>query len=535
MLLEITLAIIFAKVLNLLFEKMKQPGVLGEILAGILLGPCIIGSLSGSSINLFGESVFKFHLNLTSIEFKEVAFIGVIFLLFIVGLETNMGDLKRMGKAGVFAGLGSIIAPFLAGCMVGIMFNMNLAQSMALGAIFLATSATIAIRILADMDLLATRIGLTLHTAVVLNDIFAMFIFALVFGNGNSFMPFLQILLFFILTIGVGLLIVRYTMKKNASRKAPVVVLTAGLVICFLFAALAENMGITAIIGAFIAGLFIRKTPQSGILVDYIKTIGYAFFIPLFFVWAGASLNFLFLIQSKQIDTLIFFIVIFVLSALFANFIGGFIGARLSGLNKRESISIGTGMLPIMSTGLIIVTTAIDKGTFGDTNSVLANQIRTATIFLIITSCLLAPALLKRSVASPILKQFGKTKTKLSFYSHMRCPDCDYPLRLTADKNDWYCDVCKKHIKSSAKTPSIIKHEDKEKTDRRIQYIIGAATILMCGLAIQSLDTTSYEKIYATIGIFIGTTLGFLTVKYLFSGRKTYSSRKNASICWVKK
>ena len=128
----------------------------------------------------------------------------------------------------------------------------------------------------------------------------------------------------------------------------------------------------------------------------------------------------------------------------------------------------------------------------------------------------------------------GKLKQS-SFYSHIRCPACDYPLRLSADKNDWYCDVCKKHIKAPAKVPSIIKHEDIEKTDRHIQYVIGAATILMCGLAIQSLDTTSYEKIYAMTGILLGTTLGFLTVKYLFSGRKTYPSRKTASVYWVKK
>jgi len=248
MLFEITIAIIFAKLLNLLFEKIKQPGVLGEIVAGIILGPCLIGAFSGSSINLFGTSVFQFNLNFTSTEFKEVAFIGVIFLFFILGIETNMEDLKKMRKAGIFAGIGSIVFPFFVGCLVGFFFNMNLTQSMAIGAICLATSATIAIRILSDMDLLSTRVGLTLHTAIVLNDILAIFIFALVFGTGNSFVLILQIILFFILTVGVGLLIIRYTSKNKTSRKAPVFILTLGLVICFLFAALAENFGITAII-----------------------------------------------------------------------------------------------------------------------------------------------------------------------------------------------------------------------------------------------------------------------------------------------
>jgi len=535
MLLEITLAIIFAKLLNLLFEKMKQPGVIGEIIAGILLGPCLLGAFSGSSINLFGQSVFHFNLNLASPEFKEIAMIGVIFLLFTVGLDVKISDLKKTRRTGFFVGIFGIAVPFTIGYLVGMIFGMSSMQSAVIGTIFLATSTSMAIRILSDMDMLSSRVGLALYGILIINDVIAMIIFALIFSAGNSFTVLLQVAFFFTFTIITGLLIIRHNKKKNVTRKAPMIVLTTGLIICFLFAAFAENMGVTAIIGAFIAGLFIGRTSQASIVADYMKTIGYAFFIPLFFVWVGASFNFLYLLQSEQIGALLFFIIIFVLFGLSGNFLGGFIGSRLSGLNKREAISIGLGTMPVMGVALIVVTTGIDREIFGVADGLLANKLRTATLFLIITSCLLAPALLKRSAASPLLKQFGKTKTKLSFYSHIRCPACDYPLRLTADKKDWYCDVCKKHIKAPAKIPSLIKHEDREKTDRHIQYIIGAATILMCGLAIQSLDTTSYEKIYAMAGIFMGTILGFLTVKYLFSSRKTYSSQKTASVYWVKK
>lgn len=519
MLFEITVAIVFAKLLNLLFEKIKQPGVLGEFFAGIILGPCLIGAFSGFSLNIFGTSVYQFNLNLTSNEFKEFAFIGVIFLFFILGLETNMEDLKKTRKAGVFAGIGSVVVPFIVGILVGFFFKMDLAQSMAIGAICLATSATIAIRILSDMDLLATRVGLTLHTAVVLNDVLAIFVFALVFGTGNSFVLILQIIIFFILTIGVGLLIVRYTTKNNTPRKAPIFILTIGLVICFLFAALAENFGITAIIGAFIAGIFIKKTPQAAVLSDYIKTIGYAFFIPLFFVWVGASFNFLFLIQSNQIETLLFFIAVFIISALIANFFGGFLGAKLSGLNKRESISVGYGMLPIMGTGLIIVTTAIDKKIFGDTNSFLANEIRTATLILVIISCLLTPILLKKSMKSPLQKHIGKTKP--SVYHHIHCPECLTALRVIPEKFEGYCDICKKHMKIPIKD-SINKQLSKhEKIDKYIKYIIGATTIIICGLAIQNFENTPlFEKISAILGVFIGTTLAFITIKYFFSYRK---------------
>jgi Kef-type K+ transport system membrane component KefB len=523
MLFEITLAIIFAKIFNIIFEKIKQPGVIGEIIAGIILGPSLLGAFSGMSLNLFGSPVYNFSLNLTSPEFKELAFIGVIFLLFIVGLETNTADLKKNRKAGFSVGVFGVIIPFIAGCLFGLLFGMEIIQSMAVGAIFLATSTTIAIRLLADMDMLSTRIGLTLHTAIVLNDIFAIIVFALVFGTGNSFVLLLQILLFFILTVGIGIILVRYTVHKKSTRKAPIIIITFGLMICFLFAAFAENMGLTAIIGAFIAGLFIRKTPQANVLADYIKTIGYAFFIPLFFVSVGASFDFLYLINSSNIGSLLFFITVFILFGITSNFLGGWLGARSAGLSRKESMTLGIGMMPIMGVALIIVSTGIDRGIFGVSSGILANQVRTATLFLIVISVLITPPLLKRSMTSPLQKKIGKTKTKLSLYTHPHCPDCFTALRLDGETQQWFCDDCQRFMKIHKK-PFRSTKKEKEKTDRYIKYIIGAGTILLCGYVIKdSASMTDVEKLSALIGIFLGTTLAFLTIRLMFSGKKTFS------------
>lgn len=513
MLLEITAAIIFAKIFNILFEKAKQPGVLGEIVAGIILGPCLIGALSGSSINLFGSSFFTFNFDLTTPAFKEIAYIGVIFLLFTVGLEINLGELKKTRKTGIYVGIFGIIVPFCIGYLVGLFFNMSSLQSAVIGTIFLATSATMAIRILSDLDMLATRVGLVLYTVIVINDVLAMIIFALVFSAGNPLFVLLQVAFFFLFTIGVGFIILRYSQKKNVTRKAPMIILTTGLMICFIFASMAENMGITAIIGAFIAGIFIGRTPQANIVVDYIKTIGYAFFIPLFFVWIGASFNFMYLVQSDQLSALLFFIVIFVIFGLLGNFLGAFIGAKLSGLNRRESISIGLGCMPVMSVALIVVSTGVDRGFFGDPSGIFANKMRIATLFLILTSCLLAPSLLKRSMRSPIFKQIGYAKTKPLFYHHPHCPECYTALRLDPSNNKWYCDTCETYSEIRKKTPQRIPHETT--SDRYMKYFIGAGTIIMCGFVIQtSVTMEPIEKISALIGIFIGTTLAFLTVKY---------------------
>ncbi|MEM4257834.1 MAG: cation:proton antiporter [Candidatus Thermoplasmatota archaeon] len=521
MLLEIALAIICAKSFGFLFEKIKQPGVIGEIIGGIILGPSLLGSLSGSTITLFDTTFITFTLDLTSEEFKEIAFIGVVFLLFIVGLETNISDLKKTKRSGILAGLFGVIIPFCFGTIVGLFFSLDLLQSMALGTILLATSATIAIRILTDIDMLSTRIGLTLNTAIVVNDILAMIIFALVFRTGNSWGLVVQILLFFSCTISLGVIIGHFLKKTKIAEKSPAVVLMFGLIICFLFAAFAENLGITAIIGAFIAGLFIRKTHREHQLCEFIKTIGYAFFIPLFFVWVGATFNFWYLFEAADLSSLIFFIVAFVITGLVSNFLGGSVGARLAGLNRRDSISVGIGMMPVMGVALIIVTTGIDNHIFGEPNGILANQIKISTLLLIIISSLISPFLLKRSIRSPLLGQIGKTKTKPAIYHHPHCSECDSPLRLMPQSKQWYCDHCQLLVQASSSKSTQKQSAKKSRIDTYVQYIIGVATIMICGIALQNMESSSIvEKIFSLVGILLGTMLGFLTVNHLFLRNK---------------
>lgn len=299
------------------------------------------------------------------------------------------------------------------------------------------------------------------------------------------------------------------------------VILTSGLVICFLFAAFAENMGITAIIGAFIAGLFIRKTPQASVIVEYVRNIGYAFFIPLFFVWVGASFDFLSILHSPDVTGMLLFIAAFVFIGIAGNFLGGAIGARLSGLKGRESISVGIGMMPVMGVALIIVTTGVDRGIFGPASGLLANQIKMASLMLIITSCLITPPLLKHSMASPLLKSIGKTKTKLSFYHHPHCLECDSPLRLDSDTNKWFCDSCGRFVQLPSRRPVRTLQNLRPSNMRSVQYLIGGSTILICCLTIPSMESISvFTKASAVFGIFLGTTLAFLTVRYLFSGSK---------------
>ena len=520
MLLEIAVAIVFAKLFGSLFERLKQPSVIGEIFAGIFLGPCCLGLLSGASIMLMNMPVFTFDLHLSSPEFKDIAYIGAIFLLFIVGLETDVAELKKTKKVGISVGVFGIIIPFLFGCLFGSLFGMTLLQSMAVGTIFMATSTTIALRVLSDMDLLASKVGITLRTALVVNDLLAMIFFALVFGSGNSMVLLLQIGLFFGGTIAAGFILVHFALKRSTKRHAPIIVLTSGLAACFLIAAFAENLGLTAIIGAFLAGLFIKKTPEATVLVEYIKTIGYAFFVPMFFVWIGANFNFLTLAHSSNLVPILLFCAAFVIFAMSSNFVGSAFGARLAGFKRREAVSIGVGMMPVMGVALIMVSAGIERGIFGDPSGYLANQVRIATLFLIFTSCIATPMLLKRSMGSPLNKKIG-SKTKLSSYHHPHCTMCNTPLRLDSAKNQWHCDTCDQFVYPQSKRQPNMLRNLRMYNSRWIQYLIGGSTVLICALTIPSMaSATLWTKMAALFGIFLGTTLAFLTIRYMISGPK---------------
>lgn len=418
MLFEIALALIAAKIFEFVFEKLKQPGIIGELIAGILLGPCVLGRLSGSNVSLFGIPVFNFNFNLLSPEFRELAFIGIVFLLFIIGLETDISELKKAGRPGLLTAIFSLAIPFLMGFMVGEIFGLSTDMSLAIGTIIFCSSITISMRILSDLDLLSTRIGLTLQAAAIFSDLIGLFIFSLIIYRANPFVYAFRLLLFLLLIVFIGMAAIKYSQKKGYSRNAFAIVLPVGLIVCFLFAAIAEDIGLAAIIGAFVAGLFIKKTPQGALITNHIKTIGQAFFIPLFFVWVGASFNF-FSLFSAEFMKIFAFIIFFVSFGLLGNFAGGMIGARIAGLSKRESISIGIATMPIMGMSLVVATASIERGIFGDPSGLIANQVKTATLLLIITSCLLTPFLLKKSIVNDFSKRRGEIEL-LSFLKNYK-------------------------------------------------------------------------------------------------------------------
>jgi len=385
-LLEIAFALITARTLSYLFEKTKQPGVLGEILAGVLLGPYLLGRFSGTDFSLWGNELYHFDLNLTSSEFGSIAMLGIITLLFLSGLETKFDDIKNAGKSGIITSLFDVSVAFIFGYLVGQFLGFPTIQSLAIGAILTATSVGISVRTLMDMNKLHTKSGSLILTVAVLDDVLGILILSIIAGEGSPIIICAKVVVFFVVTFFFGLHFVPKIMKILDAVHARRILLTVALTLCFLFAAFAKSIGLAAITGAFIAGLIIGVTPQSRRVLSYTREVGHTFLIPLFFVWIGASFDFS---AVKDVGMLV---LLFIPAAIIGKIIGCTAGAKITGFRNREALQVGIGMIPRMEVALVVVSTEISLKIFkGD----IAHQMLAATILLVITTAIITPILLK--------------------------------------------------------------------------------------------------------------------------------------------
>lgn len=386
MLLEIALALIIAKILGYIFEKVKQPAVIGEILTGILLGPYLLGKFSGATIYIWGNELYDFELNLTSPEFEAIAMLGIVTLLFLSGLETKFDDIKNAGKSGAITSILDVSVAFIFGYLVGLALNLSVLQSLAVGAILTATSVGISVRTLMDMGKIHTRVGSLILTVAVLDDVLGIIILSIIIGEGSPFVIALKAIIFFIVALFLGIRLIPKVMKIGRIIPSRHILLAGALSLCFLLAALAKGIGLAAITGAFIAGLLISITPQSRRVLSYIREVGYSFLIPLFFVWVGASFDFSVI---KDVGLLV---ILFIPAAIAGKIIGCTAGAKINGFKNREALQVGIGMIPRMEVALVVVATEISLGIFKGS---IAHQMLAATILLVIITAILTPVLLK--------------------------------------------------------------------------------------------------------------------------------------------
>lgn len=384
LLLEIGLALLLSKILGYAMEKIKQPAVIGEIFAGIILGPFILGHFFNFNFLVPAMTNDATIRLAAQEEMRNISYIGIVLLLFLSGIETGIEEIKGAGKSGMITSLFDVSIAFIFGYIVGTILGYDTMHSIAIGNIFTATSVGITVRTLMDMGALHTNVGNLILTVAVLDDILGIVVLSLTLGKGSIDMLFVKVSIFFALFFIILAILHRYQ-HIHLHISIPRFALTAALSFCFIFSALALSLGLAAITGSFFAGLLLSMIPQRRRISEFLHQIGDVFFIPLFFVWVGASFDFNAL---EGVGTLILYFIPF---ALAGKIIGCGLGAKINGFSNREAIAVGIGMMPRMEVALIVATTEISIGIWGN----LAHQILAATILLVIISSLITPFALK--------------------------------------------------------------------------------------------------------------------------------------------
>ena len=392
----VAIALISARIIGYLFSIVKQPAVIGEIIAGIILGAIALFVFSGQRFYYGDLSISPPELTFHSPEFNMLAELGILFLLFISGIHTSISKIKKTGKASTFVAVGGVIVPLALGFLIGIILGLSVEYSIVVGLILTATSVGVTVRTLMDLNQLDTKVGSTILGAAVIDDIIGIILLAFALGI-DSLMDAvwigLRIAIFFLLFLYVGLKIIDRILEIGEKIHIPKAFLSISISILLLYAFFADRAGLSGIIGAFVAGLLIGQNVRSRKIAEDIKTIGYGFFIPIFFVWVGTNLweegttwNIDF------IKTIALFSVSIISVGIIGKILGCSIAAKLAGLTRKESLQVGVGMVPRMELALIIVSASITTGFIaGD----IAKQLLATTILLTIVTTLIAPILIK--------------------------------------------------------------------------------------------------------------------------------------------
>jgi Kef-type K+ transport system membrane component KefB len=370
-LLGLFIIIAAAKVMAELFERLRQPAVVGEILAGVLVGPSVLGWVQPSEL------------------IGVIAEIGVIFLLFTVGLETKPESIFRVGRKAVSVAVLGVVVPFIAGYLIAMAWGGSFVESMFIGAALVATSVGITARVLASMGLLDRKTSRIILGAAVIDDILGLIILSVVSSIGTTGVDAFGLLK----TAGLAILftmIVGIFGSKLVSRLAPSIdslylskpFFNIGLILCFGLSVASIYFGVAAIIGAFLAGMALSEATEDNPKMHRMTGGITEFLVPFFLVNIGMQLN---LSVFREGSTVVLAVVITVV-AVITKFVGGGLGAW--GMTRREIAQVGVGMIPRGEVGIIVAQIGLGMAVIGE-------QFFAAVIFMAVATTVIAPPLIK--------------------------------------------------------------------------------------------------------------------------------------------
>lgn len=376
---DIAIILLSTKVFGLIAQKFKMPQVVGALFAGVILGPAVL--------NILHETEF----------IHQMAELGVIVLMFTAGLEADVNELKKTGKAATVIAILGVLVPLLGGFLVSYIFSESvgavdtnaLLQDIFVGVILTATSVSITVQTLKELGSLNSRAGNTILGAALIDDILGIIILTIITSladtSVNIYLVFIKIILFFIFTIIFAIIFKKvfkiWADKYNGDVRRFAV---TSFVICLLLSFIAEEVfGVADITGAFIAGLIISNNKKSEYIDSRFETLSYMLLSPIFFASIGIRVE----ITGMNLDTIIFTVVLLII-AILTKIIGCALGAKLCKYSTHESIQIGAGMVSRGEVALIVANKGIAV-------SLINSSFLTPIVIVVVITTVITPILLE--------------------------------------------------------------------------------------------------------------------------------------------
>ena len=368
-LLQVFLAFTAARLLGHLFQRFRLPAVVGELLAGALLGPYLLNVLHPGEV------------------LDALAELGVIMLLFMAGLETHIAELMATRAAAVKVAVLGATLPFVGGALVGLLFGWGSSSALFMATALTATSVGITVRVVRELGFHERRAMRIILAAAVLDDVLGLIVLVVVSGMALGELNVFNLVLLIVEAIAyVGLigffgprLVVR--LRERLTKWRVSTLFESGVILLLALSLLADYIGLAAIVGAFIAGLTMSELRQHTGIVKRFEPLAW-FFTPFFFVVMGTYLDF-----TAFTDPIVLLaVVVFTALAVVTKYLGGLLGARKEGpVTARE---VGVGMVPRGEVGIVVAGFALAEGAVNE-------DVYAAMLGMVLATTILAPFLIK--------------------------------------------------------------------------------------------------------------------------------------------
>jgi len=374
---DLAIIIFAAKFFGVMARKCKAPQVVGQIVAGLLVGPCVLGWVAPSDF------------------ITHMAEIGVVLLMFEVGLETDLKELVKTGPIALLIACAGVFVPLVLGALLYMGFygvahwgSEEFFKAVFIGTIMTATSVSITVAALQELGKIKSKVGTTIVSAAIIDDVIGIIVLTFVIGfkspDSHPGMVIVKTIIFFIVAVAGGFVIFKVFLALDKryphTRRIPIV----SLAFCFALSYVAEKyFGIADITGAYIAGIVLCNLSDNTYIERKVDVSSYMLFGPLFFASIGLKTNF-----DAMDSTLFIFCICFVIVALLAKIIGCGLAAKVCRYSMSDSLKIGVGMMTRGEVALIVA----QKGLAAD---LLTSDYFMAVILLILFSSIATPIILK--------------------------------------------------------------------------------------------------------------------------------------------